>query len=214
MSTASIEKMLWIVGITLIATYGGMRAHANLQRQDGITAFTQARLAMRAPQADVITSPPDQSAWSNGRIRAYALNLVSQPAALPEAVLRIPSVKLAVPVYADTSERNLDRGAGLIAGTARPEAAGNIGIAAHRDGFFRVLKDVAVGDRIEIERLSGTRVYLVSTLSIVSPEDMRPLRQTGESAVTLVTCYPFYYVGNAPRRYIVRAVAVPEGEGR
>jgi sortase A len=208
MGTASIEKALWILGVALIATYGAMRSDAEVRRQEGIAVFTQARLAMHAPHANVMTSAPDQSAWSDARIRAYALNRVSQPSIVPEAVLRIPGVDLAVPVYADTSAANLNRGAGLIAGTARPNAAGNVGIAAHRDGFFRVLEDVAVGDRLEIAGLSGTRVYRVSALSIVSPEDMRPLRQTSRSVVTLVTCYPFYYVGNAPRRYIVRAVAV------
>ena len=186
---------MWIAGAALIASYGAVRAYADVQRQEGIAAFRQARL-------------PDQSAWSEGRIRAYAPDLASHPERLPEAVLRIPGVKLTVPVYSDTSARSLNRGAGLIAGTARPEAAGNIGIAAHRDGFFRVLKDVVVGDRLEIEGLSGTRVYRVDALSVVRPEDMRPLRQTSRSVVTLVTCYPFYYVGNAPRRYIVRAVAV------
>lgn len=208
MRPISIERVLCIVGVTLITTYAAGRVFADVRRHEGIAAFAQARLALHTPQADVVTPFPDQSTWSSGRIRAYALNLVSQPDVLPEAVLRIPNVRLTVPVYPDTSARNLNRGAGLIAGTARPDAAGNIGIAAHRDGFFRVLKDVAVGDRLEIERLSGTRIYRVSALSIVSPEDTRPLRETGRSIVTLVTCYPFYYVGSAPRRYIVRAVAV------
>lgn len=208
MATASIEKALWILGATLIATYGAMRASAEVQRQEGIAVFTQARLALHTPRVDLATSGPDQSAWSAGRIRAYAAIRVSLAPSLPAAVLRIPSVNLAVPVYASTSADNLDRGAGLITGTARPEAAGNVGIAAHRDGFFRALKDVAVGDRLEIERLAGTRVYRVAALSIVSPADLRPLRQTSRSMVTLVTCYPFYYVGNAPQRYIVRAVAV------
>jgi sortase A len=205
---ASMEKALWILGATLIATYGAMHASAEVQRQEGIAAFTEARLAVRTPRVDLTTSGPDQSAWSAGRIRAFASTRVSPVPSLPDAVLRIPSVNLAVPVYANTSANNLDRGAGLITGTARPEVAGNVGIAAHRDGFFRALKDVAVGDRLEIEHLSGTRVYRVSALSIVSPEDMRPLRQTSRSMVTLVTCYPFYYVGNAPQRYIVRAVAI------
>jgi len=150
--------------------------------------------------------PPDQSRWSDGRIRAYAGTFAAQT--LPEAVLRIPSVQLAVPVYADTNETNLNRGAGLIAGTARPEGTGNVGIAAHRDGFFRALKDVAVGDRLEVESLSGTRVYRVTRLSIVSPDDISVLRQTPQATVTLVTCYPFYFVGDAPQRYVVRALAV------
>jgi sortase A len=195
MGTASIEKVLWIAGATLIASYGAVRAYADAQRQEGIAAFRHVSL-------------PDQSSWSEGRIRAYAPDLDSKPESIPEALLRIPGVNLTVPVYSDTSHRSLNRGAGRIAGTAWPEIAGNVGIAAHRDGFFRVLKDVAVGDRLEIEGLSGTRVYRVDALSIVRPDDMRPLRQTDQPVVTLVTCYPFYYVGSAPRRYIVRAVAV------
>jgi sortase A len=208
MGTASIEKALWILGVALIATYGAMRVHADVQRQEGIAAFTRARSALDVRQSGLTTPPPDRSNWSENRIRTYALSSISESQALPEAVLRIPGLKLSVPVYADTSARNLNRGAGFITGTARPEGAGNVGIAAHRDGFFRALKDVAVGDRLEIDLLSGTRVYRVSALSIVNPDDMRPLRQSDGSVVTLVTCYPFYYVGNAPRRYIVRAVAV------
>jgi sortase A len=208
MGTASIERALWILGMTLIASYGAMRVRADMQRQEGIATFTHARSAVDLAPANPMTPAPDRSNWSESRIRAYALNFVSEPQLLPEAVLRIPGLKLTVPVYADTSARNLNRGAGFIAGTARLDVAGNVGIAAHRDGFFRALKDVSVGDRLEIERFSATRIYRVSALSIVSPDDMRPLRQTGDSIVTLVTCYPFYYVGNAPRRYIVRAVAV------
>jgi sortase A len=199
-TAAPIEIALWVIGASLITAYGAVRAHADAQRQDGIAVFTQARSA--TPEL------PDQSRWSRGRVLAYANRVAAEPDTLPEAVLRIPGVKLAVPVYPDTSEHNLNRGAGLIAGTAQPWAAGNIGIAAHRDGFFRALKNVAVGDRLEIELLSGTRVYRVSALSIVNPSDMRPLRTTDHSIVTLVTCYPFYFVGNAPQRYIVRAVAV------
>jgi sortase A len=136
------------------------------------------------------------------------LDVMARPRAVPEALLRIPAVKLSVPVYADTSADSLNRGAGLISGTAGPRAVGNMGIAAHRDGFFRALKDVALGDRIEIENPSGTRVYRVSALYIVNPDDTRALRPTGRSTVTLVTCYPFYYVGSAPQRYIVRAIAI------
>jgi sortase A len=208
MGIASIEKACWILGAALLTSYGAVRAYADGQRQEGLATFTYARMALSASRLDLATDLPDQSTWSDSRIRAHALNLVSQPHMLPEAVLRIPGVKLTVPVYADASASSLNRGVGLIGGTARPDSAGNVTIAGHRDGFFRVLKDVAVGDRLEIESLSGTRVYRISALSVVRPEDTRSLRQIGHSVVTLVTCYPFYYVGNAPRRYIVRAVAV------
>ena len=70
------------------------------------------------------------------------------------------------------------------------------------------LPSLEAGDRIEIEHFSGTRAYRVSALYIVNPDDMRPLQQTQHSMLTLVTCFPFYYVGSAPQRYIVRAVAI------
>lgn len=127
---------------------------------------------------------------------------------LPVALLRIDRVALEVPVYMDISERNLNRGAGLVDGTSLPDSNGNIAIAAHRDGYFRALADVAVGDVLELETLRSTREYRITGISIVMPTDLWPLDETDEPAVTLVTCYPFYFVGNAPQRYIVRAVAV------
>ena len=108
----------------------------------------------------------------------------------------------------EASERNLNRGAGLIAGTAAPGSDGNIGIAAHRDGYFRALDSVEVGDPVELETLSRRRQYRVTELAIVQQTDVSPLHDRGVAAVTLVTCYPFYFVGSAPQRYIVRAVAI------
>jgi sortase A len=209
MKATSVERALWVIGAMLIACYAAVRVDAEASRREGIESFT--RLSARASNSvlrEIAATPADQSRWSEGRIRAYALDVTTHPKAVPEALLRIPSVKLSVPVYADTSALSLNRGAGWISGTAGPRAAGNMGIAAHRDGFFRALKDVALGDRLELESLSGTRVYRVSALYIVIPEDTRPLRPTESATVTLVTCYPFYYVGSAPQRYIVRAIAI------
>ena len=119
----------------------------------------------------------------------------------------MPGVDLKVPVFADISERNLSRGAGWIPGTASPNDGGNMAIAAHRDQYFRALKDVAVGDLLELESLSGPRNYRVTSLTIVEPEDLWPLDPTDVATVTLVTCHPFYFIGSAPQRYIVQAVA-------
>jgi sortase A len=207
MKTTWMGRGLWIVGATLITSYGAMRVHADAARREGIQQFSQARASLSSVSNEPARAP-DQSGWSENRIRAYANGSAAQTEVVPQALLHIPSVKLTVPIYADTSDSTLNWGAGLIAGTASPGAAGNTGIAAHRDSFFRGLKDVALGDRIEIEHYSGTRAYRVSALYIVSPDDMRPLEQTQHPVVTLVTCYPFYYVGSAPQRYIVRAVAV------
>ena len=100
----------------------------------------------------------------------------------------------------------MNRGAGWIEGTAELGTTGNIGLAGHRDGFFRGLKDIKSGDVIELETLDGSLTYRVSEITIVDPEDVYVLAPTPEPSVTLVTCYPFYFVGNAPKRYIVRGV--------
>jgi sortase A len=94
---------------------------------------------------------------------------------------------------------------GHIGGTMRPGENGNIGIAGHRDGFFRVLKDVGPGDAIELATTSRTDTYVVDQIVLVSPNDVSVLQPRSISSLTLVTCYPFYFVGSAPQRYIVQA---------
>lgn len=200
----ALEYLLWALGIVLLLLYCGAVAHGELERKDAISAFAEAR----ADAAILAAAGPDQSSWSEARIQEY--EAISGSASSPVALLRIPSVQLEVPVYMDASERNLNRGAGLIEGTALPDGDDNIGIAAHRDGYFRALRDVAMGDILEIESLSGQRAYQVVGLFVVEPTEVWPLYETGAPVVTLVTCYPFYFVGNAPKRYIVRAVLLSE----
>jgi sortase A len=89
-----------------------------------------------------------------------------------------------------------------------PGSAGNVGLAGHRDGFFRGLKDIQPGDEIEVEAIGRIDRYRVERTWIVNPEDVSVLDPTGEPSVTLVTCYPFYFVGSAPQRFIVRAVRI------
>lgn len=150
--------------------------------------------------------------WDSARIRAYQQSL---PVAFPppEAVLRIPKIGLEVPVLEGDDTLTMNRGAGHIPGTKLPGQAGNIGVAGHRDGFFRGLKDLVPGDLIEMQRGTGaddrTDRYVVRNVSIVMPSDTRLLKDTTEPTLTLVTCFPFRYVGSAPQRYIVRAALVP-----
>jgi sortase A len=109
-------------------------------------------------------------------------------------------------VLPGTDDVTLDRAVGHIEGTAAPDAAGNVGIAGHRDGFFRGLKDITQGDLIELVTLQDTVAYRVEKTWIVDPTDVSVLDPTPGRALTLVTCYPFYFVGSAPQRFIVRAV--------
>ena len=123
----------------------------------------------------------------------------------PLGVIEIPSLRLQVPILEGTDDLTLDRGVGHIAGTASPGESGNIGIAGHRDGFFRGLKDIHVGDTIDLQSQQGNSHYRVDEIQIVSPNDVSVLEPRTRPSLTLVTCYPFYFVGSAPSRYIVHA---------
>ena len=187
-----IERSAWVVGFTLLGTYGGMRLWA----QESSTKAVQEFRAMSV-------APADQALWSHQRVVAY--QEAQRAGDVPEAVLRLPSLALEVPVYGDTNDLNLDRDAGRIPGTATLDQAGNLGIAAHRDGFFRKLKDAAIGMDVYLEHGGRTERYHITEISIVTPDDGSVLAPTARRSITLVTCYPFYFVGSAPQRYIVRA---------
>ena len=124
----------------------------------------------------------------------------------PMAVLNIPAVGIEVPVFNSTGKLILNRGAGHVEGTSPPGASGNIGIAGHRDTFFRELEDIQTGDSIVLRTHNGSQLFRVSEISIVDPLDLSVLDPTDETVLTLVTCYPFNYIGFAPERFIVRGV--------
>ena len=145
----------------------------------------------------------DYSLWSNQRTKLHQASLRKPVESL--AVLRIPALHLEAPVLEGTDEVTLNSGVGRIAGTSRPKEGGNMGIAGHRDGFFRGLKDVRTGDAIELATTSGTDIYIVDQIRITNPADVSVLRPRAKRSLTLVTCYPFYFVGPAPSRYIVEA---------
>jgi sortase A len=113
-------------------------------------------------------------------------------------------------VLEGVGHKTLRRGVGHIPDTALPEGDGNVGLAAHRDSFFRGLKDVRKNDIITFKTLEGTYEYRVESTEIVMPEDTHVLADQGAPTLTLVTCYPFHYVGSAPKRFIVHARRVDD----
>ena len=123
--------------------------------------------------------------------------------------LEIPRLRISSVVLEGVSDATLRIASGHIPGTPAPGEGGNSGIAAHRDGFFRGLGKVARGDQVVVQTPTGERTYRVEFTSIVEPDDTRLLAPTGKEAITLVTCYPFHYVGPAPQRFLVRAVLDP-----
>jgi len=119
--------------------------------------------------------------------------------------LEIPRVNVSVIVLEGADSSVLDVAAGHIPGTALPGLSGNVGIAAHRDTFFRSLREIRVQDRLSFNTPSGIFQYAVESTEVVEPSDTSVLRQNAGEELTLVTCYPFNYIGSAPKRFIVHA---------
>jgi sortase A len=213
-----LGTFLIALGVALLGVWAAARVHAVLGSRQDRSRFEEQRAAARAPAAlptpasapplrTLSEGPVDVSLWSEVRVKEWKESLAADRRA-PLAILRMPRLKIDVPVLEGTDDLTLNRGAGWIEGTARPGETGNVGLSAHRDGFFRALKDVAIGDELVLETARETTRYAVAWTRIVDPDDVTVLDETGGSAVTLVTCYPFYYVGSAPQRLIVRATPV------
>ena len=120
--------------------------------------------------------------------------------------LQIPRLGLSTVVFEGSDDDVLDRGAGHLTGSALPGDRGNAVLAAHRDTFFRPLRNVRVGDTVRIRAPNRESVYVVESTTVVEPHDTYVLDATSRPALTLITCYPFRYVGPAPERFVVRAV--------
>jgi sortase A len=119
--------------------------------------------------------------------------------------LEIPRIGISVMVLQGMEEHALILGAGHVPGTPKPGGEGNVVIAAHRDTFFRKVEAILPGDIIQFATVRRTYEYVVESTEIVDPEDTRAMESRGREELTLITCYPFYYVGSAPKRFIVHA---------
>jgi sortase A len=206
-----LEQALLCIGFALLAFFAGAKLHGHIMSRAAIQSFdelqhtTVTTSLKQDPVVPPVASPPSFVSWSERRIRQYEESWSSHVAPAL-AVIRIARIHVEAPVLEGTDDITLNRGVGHISTTARFGENGNVGIAGHRDGFFRGLKNIRVGDPIEIEEPGQTETYVVDRLQIVSPENVSVLRSNDEPALTLVTCYPFYYIGKAPRRFIVHAV--------
>jgi len=201
-----LQRSLLVIGVLMLGIYLGASVHRFALSRAEIQRFTaqQAQSEKAAGGVEVATRKPDFSLWSPKRIRDYEESLAAHfsPAL---AVLRIPKIGLEVPVLPGTDDLTLNRGVGLIEGTPLPGEDGNIGIAGHRDGFFRGLKDLNQGDTVELATQQTTFTFVIDGISVVEPGDTSVLSVRERPSLTLVTCYPFYFIGSAPKRYIVKA---------
>jgi sortase A len=211
------ERFFLIAGLLVLGFYVSTKLYSylyqkytsytfnrQLSRQPpSIKGFDEKELLRRMIHAPQII-PDDGKEWENSRLSKYKKSGIPTAGSVLGR-LEIPSVSLSVMLLQGTDEWTLNRAVGHIEGTPLPGQPGNLGTGGPRDGFFRCLKDIKQNSSITLTTLNGRYLYRVSSIDIVQPKDVEVLSPTKIPSLTLVTCYPFHYVGDAPKRYIVSA---------
>jgi LPXTG-site transpeptidase (sortase) family protein len=214
-----IELLLLCLGISLLAIFAAGLAYARFSQEYYDWAFERTIRGEAAPVFDFVKqivapgsdreTPPGQPTPDRPRRSSASVPKSAPPPGTPIGRLEIPSLDVSAMVLEGTNGMTLARGVGRIEGTAMPGMSGNVGLAAHRDSFFRPLRNISDKDLIILTTPEGTYRYRVTKTRVVQPSETSVLKATPEPVLTLVTCYPFYFVGHAPRRFIVQARLVP-----
>ncbi len=181
MNLCFVQRLFLWLGAAALAYAGGTAAYAGMYQQYQSWKFEQ------QVAAAIVKEAPD---LQEGDVLGK---------------LEIPRVGISVMFLQGMDENTLVRGAGHVPGTPSPGGAGNVVIAAHRDTFFRKLEAIRAGDSIQVVTLNGAFRYVVESTEIVDPLDTRPMESRARQELTLITCFPFYFVGSAPKRFIVHA---------
>jgi sortase A len=179
MTTRFIQRLLLWIGLGMLAYSGGTVAYGAIQQKYLSWIFHQ------------------KAGKPAGALQLQEGGLVGK--------LEIPRVGISVMILQGSEEATLTVGAGHVAGTPFPGAEGNVAIAAHRDTYFRNLKGIRTGDSIHFSTMQGSYDYVVDSTETVDPGNTRVLESRARRELTLITCYPFYFVGSAPKRFIVHA---------
>jgi len=190
-----IERGLIVVGVVLAIYCAAILVEARFHQTAPLTqpplTVTQTALPGDSGDPRTVVAPAPAAGTMLGRLEA-------------------PSVKLSTAVLEGSDDATLNRGSGHIEETPFPGQPGNVGIAGHRDTTFRALRHIHLGDALEFKTADHVYRYRISKTMIVGPDDVYVLDPTEKPALTLVTCYPFEFIGHAPRRFIVRADLVGE----
>lgn len=197
------QRVLWLSAMTLLGYVGFVLADAWIFEWRARDQFDRDRPRPAASQEEPAVRPVSEA------------NAPSRLPAEPTRALRgllgrmsIPSLALSVTVVEGTDALALRRAVGHVPGTAMPGETGNVVISGHRDTHFRPLRNVRRGDVINIATLRGDFSYRVTSTLIVSPDHLAVLEPGEGENLTLITCYPFNFIGSAPDRFIVRAVRI------
>ena len=204
-----LDRAFFAIGFVLLGAWGVRTFDSVVYSRAAIARFDVNQVARagndnRVPSQRTSTTTTSVASWPISRVLGYRKNLLNE-VDTPLAVLSIPRIHLEVPVFNGTDGATLRRGVGRIAGSAQIGEGGNLAIAGHRDGFFRGLKDLSNGDLIKLSRPGRTDFYFVDSIEVVGPQDVSVLHHTPTPSLTLITCFPFVFVGSAPQRFVIKA---------
>ena len=192
-----LQRGLTLIGIVCLSWIAFVTVRAAIYQREQAAEFERARAAQALP------GPP-----------AVLIASVSATDSDLIGLLDIPRLSVSIPVVKGDDDATLTLAAGHLPDTPRPWEPGNSAIAGHRDGLFRPLKDIRVGDDVLLRTTRGDLRYRVRDTKVVGPDDLSVLARTERQRLTLITCYPFYYVGAAPKRFVVHADRVDDLDTR
>ena len=181
-----LQFLLWSVGVVLLGycTYQWVRA--TYDQRAGSAAVDRMLVDQMMNQGEPVPAP----------FTLHEGDLVGR--------LEIPRLETKAVIFEGTTNETLARGAGHYSKSAVPGEKGNVVLAGHRDSFFRSLQDIHEGDEVSLTTAQGRFRYIIDSTTVVNPDAVEVLRPTRGATLTLITCYPFRFIGNAPQRYIVR----------
>jgi sortase A len=206
------RALFFTIGILTLGYVGFALLDARLYQADQNRRFEEELKALRPSTGSgehPHPSPLPLGLAEGDVVRAKSLRVAAREGS-PLGRIEISAIGLAAMMMEGIDEGTLRRAVGHIPGTPLPGQRGNVALAAHRDTFFRGLRKIRVNDEITLTTLSGSYRYRVDSTRVVKPEETEVLEDGGDDILTLVTCYPFNFVGSAPMRFIVRASSVLE----
>lgn len=209
----AIDCYIWInTGAALSQAYISWSFSRELHSQEAsVSLFIREGLGSLVGISTSRSAPLTRSENTREFAAPRSADSTLPPHLLDDAVIgrmEIPRLNLNLMIREGVTPRTLRTAVGHVRSTSLPGYPGNVALAAHRDIFFRPLRDIERGDSITIETICGSFQYAVSSIDIVAPNAVSVLKAASRPTLTLITCYPFYYVGSAPRRFVVRASQV------
>jgi sortase A len=207
-----LEITLWSLAAALLGCYAYVYLDRTVYQAYQEWAFDRQLDHQPSSAVSYVLHAPKPSAFPASKEPAGAYANIPAPRSVPSPArgsvlgrIEIPRLGVRAMIVDGTTSACLRRAVGHIEGTPLFGQPGNVGLAGHRDTLFRGLRGTRIGDQIEVRTLDGRYTYVVDGIQIVNPDDVQVLDASASRTLTLVTCYPFDYVGAAPRRFIVHA---------